>query len=610
MASHPPNPAPRDLESLLRRLSDAVAEREQAERAALRWARQQERVAALSRLSLEGADLRALLAEVLRHVTDELAVDHAHVCGAGPAAPADLSAGAGWLADALPPAELAAAVGRQAAFTLTVGEPVLVSDLARERRFDPGRPLRKAGAVAALSVPIQGHPGAVGVLAVYTKAPREFAAGDVAFLRAVANALAAAMRNDLADRALRESEARLRAVVDTVIEGIVTIDDRGTIHTINPAACRLFGYARDEVVGRNVNALMPEPYRGEHDGYMRNYLRTGRARIIGIGREVSGRRKDGTVFPLDLGVSEFRVAGRRMFAGVLRDITDQRRLEREIVEVGAQEQRRIGQDLHDGLCQELTGISFALEVLGRKLAGRDAPETASIRKVADLVDQSITHARALAHGLQPVTLDAAGLAAALQELAAKVEQMFHVSCLFVCGSEVLVHDNVVATHLFRIAQEAISNAVKHGKAKTIVVDLSAHDGWLRLTVSDDGVGVDKASAAAAAGGRKGIGLQTMVYRARVVGGRLDVRPGERGGTVVVCSVPLQGVTPAPAPAPAPAPPERAPSNGEQAKTAPHVAAPGRAGDHPAARPGRRKPARPARAAAAKGLPRRRPPHGP
>jgi signal transduction histidine kinase len=220
-----------------------------------------------------------------------------------------------------------------------------------------------------------------------------------------------------------------------------------------------------------------------------------------------------------------------MFTGIVRDITERRRLEREILEAGAQEQRRIGQDLHDGLCQQLTGVAFALEVLGQKLVARAAPETAGIRKTSELVDQAITQAREMARGLQPVTLEASGLVAALQELAAKVEQMFHVSCLFVCDGPVLVHDNLVATHLYRIAQEAISNAVKHGRAKTIMIDLTADRRELGMTITDDGVGLGQASSDG-----KGIGLQTMQYRARLIGGALEVRPGKSGGTSVVCRV--------------------------------------------------------------------------
>jgi PAS domain S-box-containing protein len=494
--------------------------------------------------------------------------------------------------------ELAEALAPQAAFTVLAGEPVLVPDLGREARFAaPGR-LTELGAAAALSVVIRGQPRAAGVIAAYARGgPREFSRADMSFARAVADVLAAAIRDDAAERAMREGAERMRAVLDTVVEGIVTIDEAGTIESINPAGCRLFGYGCAELVGRNVRVLMPEPFRGRHDGYLANFVRTGEAKIIGVGREVVGRRADGGEFPLHLSVSTFRIGGRRMFAGVLRDMTEQRRLEREILEAGSQEQIRIGQDLHDGLCQELTGVTFALQVLGGKLAARDAPETASIRKVAELVDQTISHARSLAHGLHPVTLDAAGLATALRELAAEVEGMSRAACLFVSEDEVLVHDNVVATHVYRIAQEAIGNAIKHGRAKTIVLELGATDGWLRLTVTDDGVGLSPA-----AGGGKGIGLRSMVYRARVVGGRVEVRPGQRGGTVVACAVPLRAE---PLAAGASKEPEtdkleRCETNVDKAQVKHRVV--------PARSPRSRRPAQ-GGGTDAKGLHRRRPPDG-
>jgi PAS domain S-box-containing protein len=124
---------------------------------------------------------------------------------------------------------------------------------------------------------------------------------------------------------LRDSEDRMRAIVDTVVDGIITIDDKGIVENLNPAAGRIFGYSPEEVVGRNIKMLMPEPYRREHDGYLTNYLTTGQAKIIGLGREVSGQRKDGSIFPIELAVSELRVTGRRMFTGVVRDITERRR---------------------------------------------------------------------------------------------------------------------------------------------------------------------------------------------------------------------------------------------------------------------------------------------
>jgi PAS domain S-box-containing protein len=133
-----------------------------------------------------------------------------------------------------------------------------------------------------------------------------------------------------AEEALRQAEERMRSVVDNVIDGIITIDESGRIASFNPAAQKIFGYEQSEVMGRNVKMLMPEPYRREHDGYLSNYLSTGQRKIIGIGREVVGQRKDGTTFPMDLAVSEFRLGARRFFTGIVRDITERKRLEQEL----------------------------------------------------------------------------------------------------------------------------------------------------------------------------------------------------------------------------------------------------------------------------------------
>ena len=126
---------------------------------------------------------------------------------------------------------------------------------------------------------------------------------------------------------LSENARRLRAILDTAVDAIVTIEESGAIESINPATERLFGYTRHELVGRNVSVLMPSPHREEHDRYIANYLRTGKARIIGIGREVDARRKDGSVFPVDLAVSEVRLPGRRLFTAIIRDLTERRELQ-------------------------------------------------------------------------------------------------------------------------------------------------------------------------------------------------------------------------------------------------------------------------------------------
>ena len=329
--------------------------------------------------------------------------------------------------------------------------------------------------------------------------------------------------------ALRDSEERLRAILDTAVEGIITIDERGIIESVNPAAEKIFGYTAAEVVGKNVSLLMPPPFREAHDGYLGNYLRTGQAKIIGIGREVVGRRKDGSDFPMDLSVSEVRLADRRLFTGFVRDITERKRLEREILEISHREQLRIGQDLHDGLSQQLTGIELMCEVLEQKLASKAKAEADRAGEIARHVREAITHTRNLARGLSPVQLDANGLMSALQELAVNVEKMFRIECQFQCEEPILVQNNEAATHLYRIAQEAINNAIKHGKAKRIIITFQPMGDKHGLLVTNDGVAFPNDVRPS-----RGMGLRIMNYRAGEIGADLQIRSDRKNGTTVMC----------------------------------------------------------------------------
>ena len=233
--------------------------------------------------------------------------------------------------------------------------------------------------------------------------------------------------------------------------------------------------------------------------------------------------------------------------GIVHDLSGRRQLERQIVDAGTQEQRRIGQDLHDGLCQDLIGIAFQADFAARRLAARSLPEAETIDKVAADIRQAAGQARRLSHGLNPVDLQAGGLPFALGALAAKISESFSVSCTFHDGEAPPVRDNATATHLYRIAQEAVSNAIKHGKARHIRIRVIAGDGKLTLTVKDDGVGLSvsralRVSAAPPTGAANvpasepGIGLHTMHYRANMIGGCFAIRSGRRGGTVVTCSI--------------------------------------------------------------------------
>jgi signal transduction histidine kinase len=226
-----------------------------------------------------------------------------------------------------------------------------------------------------------------------------------------------------------------------------------------------------------------------------------------------------------------------------RDITERKLLEKEIVEAGERERRRIGQDLHDDLCQQLSGIACLGRVLQRRLdIESNAAAAAEAGEIARLVQQATERARDLARGLQPVNFTKEGLDAALVELCDASEGMFGVCCTFRGDGDVEVGDPNVAAHLYRIVQEAIHNAVRHGHASGVTVDLvSAGGGRLVLTVEDNGIGIPDELP------QKGMGLHTMSFRARMVGGLLSVERGHEGGTIVTCSLRQQQPEPDPEP---------------------------------------------------------------
>ena len=334
------------------------------------------------------------------------------------------------------------------------------------------------------------------------------------------------------ESAVRDREERLRAILETAVEGIITIDERGNIESFNRASETIFGYVAAEVIGKNVSVLMATPHREQHDNYLENYRHTGHAKIIGIGRETFARKKDGTLFPMDLSVSEVKLSDRRIFTGFVRDITERKRLEKEILEISEREQRRIGQDLHDGLCQHLAGIEMLAQVLAQKLAKKSKDGAARATEIAKAVRESISQTRLLARGLSPVTLESEGLMSALTELALNTEKIFRVRCKFDCPEVVKLNDHAAATHLFRIAQEAVSNAIKHGKAKKISIQLREDASHLRLRVSDDGVGFPEKFSAST-----GMGLRIMQSRIGMVGGTVSIERQPAGGTCVIIVAP-------------------------------------------------------------------------
>jgi signal transduction histidine kinase len=284
------------------------------------------------------------------------------------------------------------------------------------------------------------------------------------------------------------------------------------------------------IAGKRVTELLPTAIGLQAMHYVEKAVRTGAPQKFCAEFQLPGRVR---VFQARLAAS-----GPQEVLALVRDVTDRQQMERELLDISHREQMRIGQDLHDGLGQHLTGISFLCRALEKKLAARSLPEAAEAAEVVRLVIQALSQTRSLARGLFPVELESNGLVAAFRQLATNVETVFSISCVLACDESTSVADQHVATHLFRLAQEAISNAVRHGKAKRVVVELKEQNGRGILAIHDDGAGFIRDAEPSA-----GLGLKIMQYRAQKIGGTLVVESSPGTGTVVTCDFPQDAPPP-------------------------------------------------------------------
>ena len=335
------------------------------------------------------------------------------------------------------------------------------------------------------------------------------------------------------EAALRRQSGILQAVLNSMGDGVLVTDAHGEILMYNPAAERLVKAGTDGAAPtewlEQIEGYLPDvpAYRpGEHP-----LLRAIRGADI-TGAEIYLRGTAGSqgVWLLATGRPLITEQGEAQGGVVvLSDITERKLLEKQIAEVSEREQRRIGQDLHDSLCQHLVSVAFAAELLRENLARQDLREATQAEAIVEMVNEGISEARSLARGLYPVRLEVDGLASALEELAGSTQARTNIACRFSCDETVYISDEVAGSNLYRIAQEAINNAVKHGECRTISVGLGAVDEEVTLTVKDDGVGFPESLDDV------GMGLSIMNYRANMIGASLDIRRGVGGGTIVICS---------------------------------------------------------------------------
>ena len=294
-----------------------------------------------------------------------------------------------------------------------------------------------------------------------------------------------------AEAEIHDSESRVRAILDTVLDGIITIDHLGTVETFNPAAANIFEYTPDEVIGRNIRLLMPEPYHSEHDGYLQNYLKTSNARIIGIGREVVGQRKDGSTFPMELAVSEMAVSGKRMFTGIVRDISERKQAEK-------QKQEFISTVSHE-LRTPLTSIKGALGLIRTGATG-DVPD--KLKKMLDIAYNNSDRLIRLINDILDVEkIEAGKMEFKLEslDLGLMLDEVLDANRGY--GDEhnvrfVLTNDTKGALvsgdqgRLMQVMANLLSNAAKFSpEGSSVDIMLSADNAGFRVAVRDHGPGI-------------------------------------------------------------------------------------------------------------------------
>jgi len=337
------------------------------------------------------------------------------------------------------------------------------------------------------------------------------------------------------EHAFRASEVRYRRLFESAQDGILILDaESGCITDANPFLVELLGRARNQLLGKQLWEIGLFRNAGKSKAAFQELQRTGYIRYEDLPLET----KDGRHIDVEFVSNAYQADSIRVIQCNIRDISLRKKLEMKkvILESSEQEQRRIGQELHDGLCQQLAGVALLAKALAQRMAVQLPTEAANAAEITELINQAIDQTRDLARGLSPVEIEAAGLVPALHKFAAATERLFDISCVFAYDEpSEFQHPEMLSLsmHLYRIAQEAVNNAIQHGKAKRVLIGLTTAGEHGILTVRDDGIGIP-----ADIEDKQGLGLRSMRYRAGMIKASLDVRPDvDGGGTIVTCSFP-------------------------------------------------------------------------
>lgn len=395
-----------------------------------------------------------------------------------------------------------------------------------------GRLIRKFGIKSVAAFPLRVGGRIVGSFQFYASNSSFFDRDEINLLAQICTEISFALttRDTVAKRRqarseLRRSEGELKDFFDNSPMGLLWVGANGQILRINQTLLDLLAQKPETVTGQPVAMFCTLP--GDSAELLERLAKGETVQ----NRHACLRQANGNNLHVLIDANGWwekrRLVHSRWF---VRDITRRVTLEREVLNASERERQRLGQDLHDDLCQQLTGIHFLSQALARNLTKVTGAPVADAEEITRLARNTVSLTRDLAHGLSPLQTDANGLMDGLRALVNQTAKVFRIDCHLECPAPVLIPDQTMSLHLYRIAQEAVGNAVKHGKATRIDIRLTAFDSQVKLVISDDGVGLIENN-----GQQPGIGLRLMQYRAHLIGGALKLQAGAHGGTEVVCA---------------------------------------------------------------------------
>jgi PAS domain S-box-containing protein len=447
-------------------------------------------------------------------------------------------------------------------------QPVCIADVDLA---DISKPLkstiRTEGIRAVAFIPLVSSRTLIGKFMTYYNAPHVFIDDELKLATTIARQLAQTIQHKRDEEALRESEERLRAIVQQANAGMARYDLKGRIEFVNSRFCKILGYNESELIGKSVReityaedvektmrALQRVLKKGEPTEIEKRYIckdgslvwvnvsdaperdAAGRPKsVVAVVVNITARKKAEAALQKSKELLEERVHERTHDLLVANrelksEIERRKGLEGEILSISDREQQRLGQELHDGLCQHLTAVAFMARSVALRLKNHRVIEVRDIVKIAELVNEAATNTRDLSRALHRIDVDAVGLVTALEDLVDR--EIWKIPCRLEVKPSFHIDDDAVAAQLYRIAREAVINANKHSGARQIVVRLERSPRGMALRVVDDGVGFSNEPKL-----KRGLGCHIMKYRAQLIGGRLEIDSSEQGGTCVSCYLP-------------------------------------------------------------------------